>query len=498
MNLIFKKIHSKWIIILILFLGCVLRFVNLEGRCFWCDEFESYNMAVQPVGEMLSGLIRNTPHIPLYYTFLHFWLMFVGTSDAFARTLSSLFAMVTILISYHFFKKLFDKKIAFLSTFLLAISPFHIMFSRIVREYSLACFLSICSMFSFWLVISAKSNRFYKWLIYGIVSFLLVYTHYYCWFIIIAQGAFLLIYKREKLRLWIMTNAVIFVFFLPWIALNLWLKLTGEWAPYLSTYSSSTFGYLIKTTYFFYSFTLGQTVYPFNLYMTVPLLAVFFIIFIYGTIDLLRRHGQYRKIILFWFFIPFIIGMFIPACAPRQLLMILPAFYVILATGIVRMKYVWLKWIVGAVIILACAYSNYNYFTNRQYFDVDMVTPWRAITDEITVNEQKDDVVLLGRLMECFPHYYRGNLPIYRINPFDSPEQIKRYGEKHKQLWILLHSERPRENFEQWMRENGEIILIKKYLYEEDTLKGLRESFKNIHKYYEYKYKLYLFKLNSP
>ncbi|MFH1904417.1 MAG: glycosyltransferase family 39 protein [bacterium] len=494
MTNILKQIRKNYIIILILFLGCVLRFINLEGRCFWCDEFESYNIALQSVSSTLSSLIRNTPHIPLYYTLLHFWLM-LGTSDTLTRTFSSIFGVMTILISYHFFKKMFDRKVALLSVFLLAISPFHIMFSRIVREYALTCFLSVCSMFSFWLVISAKSNRFYKWLIYGVVSFLLVYTHYYCWFIIIAQAIFVLVYKRDKLRLWIMTNAIIFIFFLPWIALNLWFRLKGEWGSVLATYASSTFGYFIKAAYFFYSFTLGQTVYPFNLYIVVPLLVVFSIVFIYGVIYLLREHGQYKKIILFWLFIPFIIGLFMPACAPRQLLLILPAFCVILAAGIVRMRYKWGRWIVGAVIILTFAYSNYNYFTNRQYFDVDMVTPWRAITDEITVNEQKDDVVLLGRLMECFPLYYRGNLPIYRINPFDKPEQIKKYGEKHKRLWILLHSERPRENFEQWMRENGEIILTKKYLYEEDTAKGLKEGFKNIHKYHEYKYKLYLLKL---
>ena len=491
---ILKPIRENYIIILILFLGCVLRFVNLEGRCFWCDELESYNRVVQPVGEMLSELIRNTPRVPLYYTFLHFWLMFIGTSDAFARTLSSLFGVMTILVSYHFFRKLFDRKVALLSAFLLAISPFHIMLSRIVREYALVGLLSVCSMFCFWLVISAKSNRFYKWLIYGIVSFLLVSTHYYCWFIIIAQGVFLLICRREKLKLWIVTNGIMFTIFLPWIVLNFLFRLRGEWDGALTTYTSATFGYFIKAAYFFYSFTLGQTIYPFNLYIVVPLLATF-IVFIYGMIYLLREHDQYKKIILFWLFVPFIIGMFLPLYAPRQLLVSLPAFCLILATGIVKMRYAWLKWIIGAVIILTCAYSNYNYFTNRQYFDVDMVTPWREIAKDVSKKEETSDAVILGRLMEGFPHYYRGALPIYRIDPFGSPEQIKQYREKHKRLWILLHSERPRENFEQWMTENGEIILTKKYLYEENTLKGLRESFKNIHKYHEYKYKLYLFKL---
>jgi len=493
MTNILKQIRKNHIIILILFLGCVLRFVNLEGRCFWCDELESYNRAVQPVGEMLSELIRNTPRVPLYYLSLHFWLN-LGTSDAFARTLSSLFGIMTILMSYYFLKKFFNKNLALLSVFFLTISPFHIMFSRIVREYSLVCFLSVCSMFSFWLVISAKSNRFCKWLIYGIVSFLLVYTHYYCWFIIIAQEVFLLICRRKKLKLWIVTNGIIFTVFLPWIVLNLWFKLNGEWDGALTTYSSSTFGYFIKTAYFFYSFTLGQTVYPFNLYIVVPLL-VTFIVFIYGVIYLLSEHDQYKKIILFWVFIPFIIGMFLPLYAPRQFLVSLPAFCLILSIGIIKMKYIWLKAFVLTVIIFAFLYSNYNYFTNRQYFDVDMVTPWREIAKDVSKKEETSDAVILGRLMEGFPHYYRGILPIYRINPFDSPEQIKQYGEKHKHLWILLHSERPRDNFEQWMRENGEIILTKKYLYEENTLKGLGESFKNIHKYHEYKYKLYLFKL---
>ena len=494
MTFMLKKIRNKWVVILILILGSVLRLANLEGRCFWCDELESYSRGIQPIMHMLSGLIRITPHIPLYYISLNFWLNF-GTSDAFARTLSSIFGVMTILISYYFFKKLFDRKVALLSVFLLAISPFHIMFSRIVREYSLVCLLSVCSMFCFWYTISAESHKFRNWILYAIVSLLLVYTHYYSWLIILAQGIFLLIYKRNKLKPWLITNIILFVFFLPWFGVSLWFKLTGEWAPYLSTYSSSTFGYLIKAACFFYSFILGQTVYPFKLYITIPLLLIFFGVFIYGTIVLSKKYNQYKKIILFWVFIPFIVGMLMPACAPRQLLLILPAFCVILATGIVRMKYAWLKWIVSAVIILASLYSNYNYFTNRQYFDVDMITPWRKITDEVAVNEQKNDAVILGRLMEGFPHYYRGVLPVRRINSTSSPEQIRGYVKKYKRLWVLLHSARPRENIEQWMKKNGEIMLTKRYLYEENTLKGLSEGLKNIHKYHEYKYKLYLFKL---
>jgi hypothetical protein len=480
------KKYQKYIFPVILLLGITLRVADLDGRCFWVDEIESYEWGKMGLVSMVSFLIEHSPHLPLYPVVLHFWLK-LGDSDSFARLLSLLFGVLSIYFAYKLISRICSKDVALVAAFFLAISPLHIMFSRIVREYALLSLLSAASIYYWLKCLQAEKNNSINWLKYGVVSLLLVYTHYYGWFIIIFQIIYLLC-NREKhhlLKINIAITGIIFAVFLPWLSYHLPYLLSGK--ERLTTYFSSQFGLPVKILFFFYSFSLGETVYPFNLALVVPAALIFSIIFLTGLFKSVR-------LIIFYFFIPLLLGLAIPACAPRQLIIILPAFYIILACGALA-YHDKVKRTIGILLISSfSAVSSLNYFTNREYLDLDMVTPWKEIVIDINTTAMTGDGIILGIIPghRGFYHYYKEGLPVYVMGTENSSHQLSNLLGQHLRVWVLLAENPSLQETEKWMMENTNILHGKGYLYQEQTLKGLKEGFKNIHKYKSYLYKLYL------
>jgi len=136
-------------LILILIIGSFLRVVDLGGRDFWSDEVASYNWAKLGLLDMTQTLVSDSPHLPFYFYLLRLWL-FLGKTDSFARLLSSIFGILTLIVTYKFVRELFNNRtVALISTLLLAISPLHLMFSRMVREYALLGLLATSSYYLF-------------------------------------------------------------------------------------------------------------------------------------------------------------------------------------------------------------------------------------------------------------------------------------------------------------------------------------------------------------
>ncbi|MDO8487456.1 MAG: glycosyltransferase family 39 protein [Candidatus Curtissbacteria bacterium] len=92
-----------------------------------------------------------------------------GLTEFAIRFPSAFFGTLTVLLTYLLAKKLFEKeKIALLSAFFLAISPWHLQFSRGAFEANLGLFLSVLGIYLF--VKFAKDNQY--WILLSLLSFL--------------------------------------------------------------------------------------------------------------------------------------------------------------------------------------------------------------------------------------------------------------------------------------------------------------------------------------
>ncbi len=117
-------------------LGGFLRVYQIGGKGLWLDEAYSIWLGWQPVGEMLSWLVRIDQHPPLYYLLLHFW-MALGDDPATVRALSALCGTLTIPAIYLLGRRLADGRIGLLAALILAVSPFHVRFAQETRMYTL-------------------------------------------------------------------------------------------------------------------------------------------------------------------------------------------------------------------------------------------------------------------------------------------------------------------------------------------------------------------------
>lgn len=197
----------------LLLLGILLRFYHLGYNDLWFDEVQS-----------LRASFNLTPHIiiqerqaPLYYFLLRRWIVIFKPREFTLRLFSAIFSILSIFVIYLITIYVFDKNTALFSALILSISPFHIWYSQEVRKYAFFTFIVLGNNYYFLKGIKENKNIF--WLIY--IFFLIIgfYTDYFVFFLIIAQGLFILYLSpiRLQLKKWLFSVLVSSVIFSSWI-----------------------------------------------------------------------------------------------------------------------------------------------------------------------------------------------------------------------------------------------------------------------------------------
>src|SRR5205085_10443243 len=89
----------------------------------------------------VSGSLHNEPQFGFYHLLLRAWSA-LGTSEFALRSLSTVFAVLTLPALYCVGRRLFDGRIAATAVVLLAVNGYFVGWAREVRMYSLLAFAS--------------------------------------------------------------------------------------------------------------------------------------------------------------------------------------------------------------------------------------------------------------------------------------------------------------------------------------------------------------------
>lgn len=194
------------ILCLILLLGLGLRLIAL-GQSFWLDEASQAQLSSLSLAQIWFGRGGDF-HPPLFYILAHFWLQ-IGTSEVWLRLLPLIFGLLNIYVLYNFAQKLFPATpVKLLAAFLFAISPYHIFYSHEFRMYSLITLLGTLSMYYF-------HSR--KYSLSSLTNVLLLYTHYSSVFLIIAQVAYTIFYRKEDIKSSFLSHLFTVILYVPWL-----------------------------------------------------------------------------------------------------------------------------------------------------------------------------------------------------------------------------------------------------------------------------------------
>jgi hypothetical protein len=208
--------EKKWLIVigLICLVYAGLRFWNLTASCLWFDEIFSVHAAAHDWRNLFWFVAQDLIHPPLFYVLLKIWTGIGGESVFWLRFFPVLFSILAVAP----FILLCRQLRLSLSTVALALTFFAvngslIKYAQEVRMYSLLLFFALVS---YWLF-----TRFFNtgkgFAALLIVNVLLIYTHYFGWFVIFSEVVAVAFLRREKLsRILLMSGAAI-LSYAPWI-----------------------------------------------------------------------------------------------------------------------------------------------------------------------------------------------------------------------------------------------------------------------------------------
>lgn len=203
------------------------RFWRLTSACLWFDEIFSIHAARHSWHEIFQFAAADLIHPPLFYVLLKMWIAIGGESVFWVRLLPALLSIITIVPFLLLGRELRLAPIeATMSLLFVAVNGYLIKYAQEVRMYSLLFLLGTASLWLFFSLRNRPTGR--RWITFGIVSFLLVYTHYAGWVLVFLQLIAIASANRRLLLRMLAVTAVVSLSYLPWIYLTVTTAHSGQ------------------------------------------------------------------------------------------------------------------------------------------------------------------------------------------------------------------------------------------------------------------------------
>ncbi|MCK4307768.1 glycosyltransferase family 39 protein [candidate division WOR-3 bacterium] len=336
-------------------------------------------------------------HPVLYRMFLFGWIKLFGTNESATRMLSVIFGTLALLLIYLIGKELGGRKVGLIALCLGAISPFLILFSRISRVFPCFLFFNLSLIWVFLLAIKDVKKLW----IYTVVAIISVYVEAWVFFTLLCEWIWLLIHgsqtRVEILRInsrkidkkkWAISQLLILL-----ASSFLIVKLFAVVPNELASINRVPASLLTKLGYTFFSFSLGQTILPWNLKVVIPGIFIYSISAIYGVRVLIRKRWIKESL---WLLI-FILIPLIPICTnpnfPHYYLGVASLYYILLGIGIAFMR---MRAMIPILILIAGVnvYGIKNIYTNREYHLQGFTDNWREISTIVAGFSDQDTKVV--------------------------------------------------------------------------------------------------------
>lgn len=194
---------------------------NYFTRGFWGDEAWTSLISQLPYFQMLQTTARDF-HPPAYYTVMELWYKIFPTTEISTRLISVIFYLLTVFLVYRLANEIKGRMFGLLSALAVMINPIFFTYAFEARNYTMFAFATIGSIY-FLLKFStqrlAQGSNIKNGLMFVLFSTLGIYTHYYMFFTLFAQGLFVLLFDRKIILKMLGIYAIVGVLYLPWIPL---------------------------------------------------------------------------------------------------------------------------------------------------------------------------------------------------------------------------------------------------------------------------------------
>ncbi|MBI5030290.1 MAG: glycosyltransferase family 39 protein [Chloroflexi bacterium] len=464
-----RKYKNYFWVLVALLVGLALRVVLLDSQSLWNDEGTSVALSSLSIEAITNGAAHDI-HPPLYYYFLHFWMLLVGQSEFAVRFLSVIAGVLTVAFTYRIASHFFDGESAVFAVFFVALSPFLVYYSQEARMYIWVTLFGVMSVYAMTQMYSRvvsrlgrsssaspvasptsniqppTSNSRWKrslfWFLYIASTIALLYTQYVGAFVVVAQNLAFVVWlgmawrdKRPHIKhsvaLWIAAQIIIGLAFLPWF-----LFAGGQLATWPSISEPFDLPTLIWNA--LNVFSLGES----GDASLVAIAVTYGILLLIGCERENKPLGNWGIVtLLLLIFVPvgimYVVSLSRPAYNPKFLLLASPAFAILVGRGLARihpgtflhgrpplypspvMRQVFMLLSIVAAVGFVPPLKNY-------YFDPKYARDdYRSIVRFIDANAREGDSILVDApgQVDVVKYYHRGTQSMFllpRMRPLDA------------------------------------------------------------------------------
>jgi len=371
-----KESKKNFLLFILFAVSAILRLYkwNSYGLCY--DESMWLNRLFLPKRNFLE-LFTNIIYIakPPFFRFLLYLWKFLAKDEFTLRLLPFTFGILSILLTYKLGKILFDEKIAFIATFLLTISPFHIYYSQELTHYTLTLFLVLCSVYYF--LFGLEQNRLPIWIKFIFFTILSLYTSYISVFLVIFENIFFfLLYKKHKalLKRWLIVQLIILLLYSPWlILLPKQFKVISLYPTYFTWIPKGSLLHILQTLRIF---SIG---YNANFLITLFTSLIFYSFLILAIYHGFKNAPYKTNFLILWLFLPMILSILfsniVSTFTYRNFFISLPAFLILIAYGISKIKRINYIIMLLFFIMFLSGLALFNYYQNIYPYPSDFYRP---------------------------------------------------------------------------------------------------------------------------
>ena len=406
-------IHSRYtqILLSLTMVGFILRFFNLGFNSLWLDEASTYTFASMSLPGIWRATMAGEFNPPLFYWIEHFMMSF-GNNEVILRFVPALVGVLTIPLLYFVGKEFVDRNVGIIAAAACTFSPFLLYYSQEARAYSMALFFVAFAMIFF--LRALKTNETTHWVLFGILSALAFWSHFYTMVVIGALVLYALIVKipdfRKDIRAFkplVLAGVVFTVICLPLVAITIQLFSKRESGG--PTFGIQGIGIIIET----FSQLSG---------FSAIVMYLFLILFVVGIVQAFLLDRNKGLFLVALTVLPFAISWFLSykiPMVPRYLIVLAPVYFIGIALAykpVVRMisnRGVVYGFIALMVLLSVTTPFFASYYT--QYSKED----WRGFSGQIHRLIHPGDLIITvpGYISQPFNYYYS-----------NSSDQVFEYG----------------------------------------------------------------------
>ncbi len=335
-----------------------LPYLGIRDLCM--DEPFTLFHSQKSVGEILSLSANGEPNPQLFMILVHYWNMIVGYNEEYLRILPLFFNALTASVLYLIGKRFFSFWAGVLTTGLFLFSNYYFFYATELRPYGLFSLATAGALYYFLRNEESVTTKSLIGLL--ICNLVLIYNHYFGWFVVGVEVISVLFYFRNKIFLTRILGVVLltFICFLPMLGIVIEEFVHSSKGTWVEPPAPGHFKIVLR------KLVNSGMVYR-VLEFSIPIALI--LAFLMGK--LLETPKKYLVVLIWWlipFSVMFLISERIPMFVDRYILFNSIGLFVFIAAFVQRFAHFWWLQMVftGVLIFHMATRFNGEFYMRRE------------------------------------------------------------------------------------------------------------------------------------